>query len=87
MEECIHDSLSAGFFFIEKKGKTLRPCIIYCGLNEIMVQNYYPLPLISSAFELLQGATIFTKLNLAYHLIRIREGDGWKTAFTTSIGH
>jgi len=40
-------------------------------------------PLISSAFQLLEGATIFTKLDLrnAYHLIQIREGDEWKTAF------
>ncbi len=43
----------------------------------------------SSAFELLQGAAIFTKLDLrnAYHLVRIREGDEWKTAFNTHTGH
>lgn len=79
----------AGFFFVEKKDKTLRPCIDFRGLNDITVKNRYPLPLISSAFELLQGATIFTKLDLrnAYHLVRIREGDEWKTAFNTASGH
>ncbi len=43
----------------------------------------------SSAFELLLGATIFTKLDLctAYHLVRIREGDEWKTAFNIHTGH
>ena len=43
----------------------------------------------SSAFERLQGALIFTKLDLrnAYHLVRIREGDEWKTAFNTPRGH
>ncbi len=43
----------------------------------------------SSAFERLQGASIFTKLDLrnAYHLVRIREGDEWKTAFNTPRGH
>ena len=101
MEEYIGDSLAAGiicpssspagrgFFFVEKKDKTLRPCIDYRGLNEITVKNRYPLPLISSAFELLQGSTIFSKLDLcnAYHLVRIREGDEWKTAFNTPTGH
>ena len=82
MEEYIGDSLAAGiirpssspagagFFFMEKKDKTLHPCIDYRGLNEITVKNRYPLPLISSAFELLQGSTVFSKLDLcyAYHL-------------------
>lgn len=63
-----------------KKEKILRPCINYRGLNDVTVKNRYPLPLISSAFELFQGDTIFSKLDLrnAYHLLRIREGDEWK---------
>ncbi len=49
----------------------------------------YPLPLVPAALEHLRGATIFTKLDLrsAYNLIRIREGDEWKTAFVTPTGH
>ena len=79
----------SGFFFVSKKDKSLRPCIDYRGLNNVMVKNRYPLPLISSAFELLKGASIFSKLDLrnAYHLVRIREGDEWKTAFNTPSGH
>ncbi|XP_057696537.1 retinoic acid receptor RXR-gamma-B isoform X2 [Corythoichthys intestinalis] len=79
----------AGFFFVEKKDKSLRPCIDYRGLNEMTIRDRYPLPLMSSAFEMLQGARVFTKLDLrnAYHLVRIREGDEWKTAFNTPIGH
>ncbi len=101
METYINDSLAAGlirpssspvgagFFFVAKKDKTLRPCIDYTGLNDITVKNKYPLPLIDSAFSLLHNATVFTKLDLrnAYHLVRIREGDEWKTAFNTHMGH
>lgn len=74
---------------MDKKDKSLRPCIDYWGLNQITVKNKYPLPLLSSAFELLQGMTVFSKLDLrnAYHLVRIREGDEWKTAFNTPLGH
>ncbi|XP_016332899.1 uncharacterized protein LOC107681197 [Sinocyclocheilus anshuiensis] len=79
----------AGFFFVGKKDGVLRPCIDYRGLNKIMVRNQYPLPLMATAFELLQGASIFTKLDLrnAYHLVRIQQGDEWKTAFNTPTGH
>ncbi len=43
----------------------------------------------ATASELLQGASIFTKLDLrnAYHLVRIWQGDEWKTAFNTPTGH
>lgn len=79
----------AGFFFVQKKDGGLRPCIDYRGLNKITVRNQYPLPLMATAFELLQGASVFTKLDLsnAYHLVRIRQGDEWKTAFNTPTGH
>ncbi|KAL0148675.1 hypothetical protein M9458_056002, partial [Cirrhinus mrigala] len=72
-----------------KKDGGLRPCIDYRGLNKITVWNRHPLPLMATAFELLQGASIFTKLDLrnAYHLVRIRQGDEWKTAFNTPTGH
>ena len=38
---------------------------------------------------MLQGATVFPKLDLrsAYHLVRIRDADEWKTAFNTPTGH
>jgi len=86
MEKYIQDSVAAGLirsssspvgaglFFVTKKDLSLRPYIDFWGLNNITVKNKYPLPLIDSAFEHLQGATIFSKLDLrnAYHLVRIR---------------
>ncbi len=79
---------SAGFFFVKKKDGGLRPCIDYRHLNEITVKFRYPLPLVPAALEMLRSAKYFTKLDLrnAYNLIRIREGDEWKTAFSTPMG-
>ncbi|KAI2650775.1 Transposon Tf2-9 polyprotein [Labeo rohita] len=80
---------SAGFFFVKKKDGGLRPCIDYRALNDITIKYRYPLPLVPSALEQLRSARFFTKLDLrsAYNLIRIREGDEWKTAFSTATGH
>lgn len=99
LEKYIHDSswagvihpssspLGAQFFFVQKKDGTARLCIDYRGLNNITAKNKYSLPLISSFFEAVWDATIFTKLDLqnAYHLVQIKEGDEWKTAFKTHI--
>ena len=74
MEEYIQNSLAAGIIRPSSSpAKSLRPGIDYRGLNTITVKNRYPLPLLSTAFELLQGATVFTKLDLrnAYHLVGI----------------
>ncbi|KAI2667005.1 Transposon Tf2-6 polyprotein [Labeo rohita] len=80
---------SAGFFFVKKKDGGLRPCIDYRALNEVTVKYRYPLPLVPPALEQLRSARYYTKLDLrsAYNLICIREGDEWKTAFSTTSGH
>ncbi|KAL0157255.1 hypothetical protein M9458_048501, partial [Cirrhinus mrigala] len=80
---------SAGFFFVKKKDGGLRPCIDYRALNEVTVKYRYPLPLVPPALDQLRSARFYTKLDLrsAYNLICIREGDEWKTAFSTTSGH
>ncbi|KAK3569467.1 hypothetical protein QTP86_031438 [Hemibagrus guttatus] len=82
-------SAAAGFFFVGKRDRGLRPCIDYRGLNTITVRYPYPLPLVPAALEQLRGARVFTKIDLrsAYNLVRIHEGDEWKTAFHTTSGH
>lgn len=54
-----------------------------------LLKNKYPLPLIDSDFGPLHGTNFFSKLDLrnAYHLVKIREGDKWKNAFNTHLGH
>lgn len=46
-----------------------------------MGKNRHPLLLMSIAFELQQGAKVFSKLDLrsAYHIVQIREGDEWNS--------
>ena len=65
------------------------PCIDYRGLNQITKTYPYPFPLIPVALEQLRGAKYSTKLDLrsTYNLIRVKEGDEWKTAFVTTRGH
>jgi Reverse transcriptase (RNA-dependent DNA polymerase) len=75
--------------FVPKKDGTLRLYVDYWALNRITVKNRYPLSLIGELIDRLLGAKIFTKLDLkdAYHRIRIKAGDEWKTAFRTRYGH
>lgn len=79
----------APILFAPKKDGSLRLCVDYRGLNEITLRNRYPLPLVGEIMDRLSGARVFTQLDLrdAYHRIRIRAGDEWKTAFRTRYGH
>ena len=79
----------APILFVPKKDGTLRLCVDYRGLNKVTKKNRLALPLISETLDRLSGAKVFTKLDMknAYHRIRIRRGDEWKTAFRTRYGH
>jgi hypothetical protein len=78
----------APILFAKKKDGGLRLCVDYRGLNTVTVKNRYPLPLIQESLERLGSAKIYSKLDLkeAYHRIRIKSGDEWKTAFRTRYG-
>ena len=75
--------------FVQKKDGSARLCVDYRGLNNITIKNRHPLPLIQESLDQLAGAQIYTRLDVreAYHRLRIREGDEWKTAFRTRYGH
>ena len=82
-------SAGAPILFVPKKeGRGLRFCVDYRGLNKVTILNRYPLPPMNELRDCVLGAKIFTKLNLksGYNLIRIKEGDEWKTAFRTRYG-
>ncbi|CAJ2508954.1 Uu.00g139800.m01.CDS01 [Anthostomella pinea] len=75
--------------FVPKKNRKLRLYVDYQQLNSITTKNQYPLPLIQELRDRLQKARWFTALDLpdAYNLIRIAQGEEWKTAFRTCYGH
>ena len=79
----------APILFVPKRDGGLRLCVDYRGLNAVTIKNRHPLPLITETLDRLSGAKIFSKLDLkdAYHRIRIKRGDEWKTAFRTRYGH
>ncbi|KAJ1099937.1 hypothetical protein NDU88_005030 [Pleurodeles waltl] len=96
LDQCLANKLirpsrspaASPLFFVSKANGDLRPCIDFRATNKITVKNKYPLPLIPVLLDQVKSAVIYTKLDLrgAYHLVRIREGDEWKTAFKTHYG-
>ncbi len=75
----------APILFDKKLDGSLRLCVDYRGLNNLTIKNRYLLPLDKESLDRLDWARLFTQLDLtnAYHQMRIREGDEWKTAFRT----
>ena len=81
-------SASSPILFIKRKTGDLRLCVDYRGLNAITKKNRYPLPLTHDLIDRVAGCTKFTVIDLknAYNLLRVKEGDEWKTAFRTHLG-
>ena len=84
IREALTDSGSP-IMFVKKKDGSLRHCVDYRALNEVTKKDRYPLPLIGEALDCLHTAKYFTKLDIkeAYHNVRIKKGDEWKTTFTS----
>ncbi|QFZ26815.1 putative transposon Ty3-G Gag-Pol polyprotein [Clavispora lusitaniae] len=78
----------APVIFVHKKDGSKRLCIDYRALNSITVKERFPLPLIDDIFDALQGAKVFSSLDLhsGYHQVAIAEEDYDKTAFVTPQG-
>ena len=97
LREWLNENLKKGFIrpssshvtspvlFVKKPGGGLRLYIDYRALNEILVKDRYPLPLIKETLNNLEGMQFFTKIDIisAFNNVRIKEGYEKLTTFLT----
>jgi len=69
---------------VEKKDGAKRMCVDYRELNAVTIKNKHPLLRIEDLFDQLQGACVFSKIDLrsGYHQLKIHPADILKMAFT-----
>ena len=91
----MHDLLSKGFIrpsvspwgalvlFVNKKDGYMCMYIDYRHMNKVTIRSKYPIPPIDDLFDQLQGASIFSKIDLRFghHQLKIRVEDILKTTF------
>ena len=73
---------------VRKKDGGVRWCIDYRKLNELTLKDAYPLPKIEECLDTLEGATVFSTLDMqsGYWQIEVHPEDRGKTAFITRYG-
>ncbi|GBG92109.1 hypothetical protein CBR_g54409 [Chara braunii] len=78
----------APVLFVPKGNGEFRMCIDYRGLNKITRKSIKPLPRIDDLLDMVQGCTVFSKVDLksGYHQIEMAEEDVYKTTFKTRYG-
>ena len=79
---------AASVIFVKKSGGGLRFCVDYCRLNEISQKDSYPIPHINKTLRTIAAAKYISKVDVisAFHRIRVKDSDEWKTAFNTRFG-
>ncbi|GBG81139.1 hypothetical protein CBR_g31815 [Chara braunii] len=78
----------ARVLFVPKGNCEFRMCIDYRGLNKIIRKSTKPLPRIDDLLDMVQGCTVFSKVDLksGYHQIEMAKEDVYKTTFKTRYG-
>lgn len=91
-EKIIQPSLSeyaSPVVLVKRKDGTMRLCIDYRRLNEKVVRDRYPLPLIEDQLDLLQSAKYYSTLDLknGFFHVALEEQSRKFTAFIVPDGH
>ncbi len=75
--------------FNKKLDKSLRLCIDYQGVNNLIIKSWYPLFFVRELLNQLSQAQCFTKLDITniYHQMKIKRDNDWKMAFKTYYAH
>jgi len=74
---------------VKKKDGSSRLYVDYRQLNKLTVKNKYPLPRIDYLLDQLNGAVVFSKIDLrsGYQQILVKLEDVQKMAFRSRYGH
>ncbi|KAA3461719.1 RNA-directed DNA polymerase (Reverse transcriptase) [Gossypium australe] len=79
----------ATMLFVKKKYGSLRLCIDYRQLNNMIIKNKYMLPRIDDLFDQLKRVSAFSKIDLqsGYYQLWVKDVDVPKATFKTCYGH